>query len=142
MSGFQPGVVLGKLVREPGNTQRGMPQHRGRHTRFLNHAIFKKQSANPAQINIHRPHRPAAQHDAGAGRVIGNVVHDAARILAAPVDQFQRGHHVIRGIQHVEQADVRALQRLAQHKRQFDFHARHDQLVGGNGLPILIEHRV
>ncbi|MOA40848.1 hypothetical protein D3C78_1627570 [compost metagenome] len=106
--GFQPGVVLRKLVRQPRNTQRWMPQHGRRHAGFFDHAILQKQGADPAQINIHRPHRPAAEHDAGAGRVIGNVVHDAARILAAPVDQFQRGHHVIRGIQHVEQAHIRA----------------------------------
>ena len=58
------------------------------------------------------------------------------------VENFQRGHHEVGGVEHVEHGAVRARQPLLHDERQFGFDARGDEAVGGHEAAIGKEHVV
>ena len=58
-----------------------MIEHAGGKPGFLELAVREAQRADPAQVGVLGPDRPAAEHDAGIGRVVGDGVEDLARRL-------------------------------------------------------------
>src|SRR5690348_15847839 len=54
-----------QAIGEPGDAARWMIEHTGGEAGLLDRAVARDDGALPAQIGIERPHRPAAQHDAG-----------------------------------------------------------------------------
>ncbi len=90
-----------------------MVEHAGGKAGFFQLAVAIAQRADPAQVGIQRPHRAAAQHDAGIGRVVGDGIEDLARRFGLRIDpldpgveDFQRRHHEIGGVEHVEHRAV------------------------------------
>src|SRR5690606_30533114 len=95
---------------------------------------------DPAQVDVHGPDYAAAQHNGGGCRVVGNVVDDAARILASAVDQFEGGLHIFRGVEHIEQGYARSLQGFGQYEGQLDLYAGHDAPPGVDRVAVVVEH--
>ena len=116
--------MLAELVGEPGDAERRMAEHAGGDAGLLDLGILVHDAADPAQVDVHRTDRPAADHDAGRGAVVGDGVEDLARVLQARVDDLDRRHHVFGRAQHVRQADARALQLLAEDEGQLDLDPR------------------
>src|SRR5882757_4922763 len=65
MAGLERDAVLAELVGKPGHAQGRMTEHAGRHAGLLDFRILVHDAADPAQIDVERPDRPAADHDAG-----------------------------------------------------------------------------
>ena len=101
-----------------------MAEHAGGKPGLLDLGIAVHDAADPAQVDVHRPDRPAAQRDAGGGAVVGDGVDDLARILQTGVDDLDRRDHVFGGAQHVGQADARPLQPLAHDEGELDLDPR------------------
>src|SRR6185295_7716755 len=60
MTGLHRRAERAELVGEPGHAHRRMTEDAGCHTRLLDLRIDIHDAADPAQIDVHRPHRPAA----------------------------------------------------------------------------------
>src|SRR5712691_8010963 len=86
MAGLERDAVGAELVGEPGNAERGMAEHAGGDAGLLDLGILVHDAADPAQVHVERADRPAADHDAGGGAVVGDGVEDLARIHDAGVD--------------------------------------------------------
>src|SRR5215831_13601206 len=114
MAGLERHAVAAELVGEPGDAEGRMAEHAGRDAGLLDLRILVHDAADPAQVDLERPDRPPADHDAGGGAVVGHRVEDLALVLDARVDDLDRRYHAFGGAQHVGQADARALQRLAE----------------------------
>jgi hypothetical protein len=107
-----------------------MVQHAGGKSGLFQLAVAKAERADPAQIGFERPDRPAAEHDAGVRSVVGDSVVDLARRLGGGIDafdarvqDFQRRHHEIGRIQHVEHGAIRSRQTLGHHEGKLRFDA-------------------
>jgi hypothetical protein len=61
-----------------------MAEHAGGDAGLLD-LRFCHDAGDPAQVDVHRPDRPAADHDAGGGAVVRSV-EDLARVLQARID--------------------------------------------------------
>src|SRR5690349_2433927 len=101
------------LAREPGHGGRGMVEYAGRKARLFLLTVTIAQRADPAQVRIERADRPAAEHNAGVGRVVGDGVKNLARRLGPRVDalhpcveNLQRRDDKIRRVEHIEQGAV------------------------------------
>src|SRR5262245_25518857 len=121
---LQRDAVRAELVGEPGDTQRRMAEHTGGHTGLLDLGVAVHDAADPAQVDVHRSDRPAADHDAGGGAVVGDGVKNLARVLDARVDDLDGRNHVFGRAQHIGQPDAGAFQRLAEHEGELDLHPR------------------
>src|SRR6266568_9590379 len=104
---------FGALVGEPGHACGGMVEYAGSKPGFLELAVAKAQRADPAQVGILRTDRAAAEHDAGVCGVVGDGVEDFSRRLGLRIDpldpcveNLQRRHHEVGGIEHVEHRAV------------------------------------
>src|SRR5580704_5804693 len=53
---------LAELVGEPGDAKRRMAEHAGGDAGLLDLGVAIHDAADPAQIDVHRPDRPAADH--------------------------------------------------------------------------------
>src|ERR1700693_4979379 len=69
------------LVAEPGAAERRMPKHAAAQAGLLDLGIAVHDAADPAQIDIERTDRPAADHDTRRGAIVGNRVENLARAL-------------------------------------------------------------
>jgi hypothetical protein len=101
---FQRFAVRRDLVGQPGHAGGRVVQHRGGQAGFLDHAVLEQHGADPAQVHVHRPHRPAAQHDAGVGGEVADGVEHlahglgvAVELLDARVDDLDRRRDVVGG---------------------------------------------
>ena len=101
-----------------------MAEHAGGDAGLLDLGIAIHDAADPAQIDVERADRPAADRDAGGGAVVGDGVENLARVLQARVDDFDRRHDVFGGAQHLGQADAGAAQPLAQDEGELDLDTR------------------
>jgi hypothetical protein len=101
-----------------------MAEHTGGKPRLLDFGILVHHAADPAQIDVHRPDRPATKGNAGGGAIVGNGIDDLAHILQTRIDDFDRRHDIFRGAQHVGDADARPDQPLAHDESEFDLNAR------------------
>ena len=124
MAGLHRRAERAELVGKPRHAHRRMAEHAGGDAGLLDLGVAVHDAADPAQIDVHRPHRPAAHDDAGGGAVVGHRVENLARVLHAGVDDLERRHHVVGRRQHVGQADARAHQLLAEHEGELDLDAR------------------
>ena len=106
MTRLERHAVLAELVGEPGDAERGMPEHAGGDAGLLDLRIAVHDAADPAQIDSERPDRPAADDDAGSGAVVGNGVENLARILQSRIDDLERRHDIFGGAQHIGQPDA------------------------------------
>src|SRR5882724_9397062 len=115
LSGFERQSIGRDLVGEPGHRRGGMIEDAGRKPGLFELAVAETQRADPAQVSIHRPYRPAAEHDAGIRRVVGDGVENLPRRLGLRIDAFdpsvqnlQRRHHEVGGVEHVKHRAVRS----------------------------------
>ena len=69
MAGLERDAMLAELVGEPGDAQRRMAEHAGGDAGLLDLRIAVHDAADPAQIDVERPHRPSADDNADGGRV-------------------------------------------------------------------------
>src|SRR5690606_17772996 len=127
---------------EPGDAHRGMAENAGRHAGLLDIGVAIHDAADPPEIDVHGPDRATADHQAGRSAAVGHGGASLARVLHARVDDLDCGHHVLRGAQHVEQADAGALERLAEHEHELELHARHDVAFEGHFGAVLDDHVV
>ncbi|CDL46834.1 AraC family regulatory protein [Klebsiella pneumoniae ISC21] len=116
---------------------------------LFNYAVAIKQGGDPAQVELVRFNRPAAEDHPGVGGVVGDGVEHFARtlgfrvdVVAARVDKLQRRDNVVGGVVDIKQRTVRAAQRFGQHEGQLDFDTRNDKAVGGNIAAVVEEHIV
>ena len=114
MAGLEPHTQRAELVGEPGDAERGMAEHAGGDAGLLDLGIAIHDAADPAQVDIERPDRPAADDDAGRRPVVGDGVEDLARVLQARIDDLDRRHHILGRAQHVGEAHAGAAQRPAE----------------------------
>src|SRR4051794_10083240 len=121
---LQRDAVLTQLIGEPRDAHRWMAEHAGGHTRFLDLGIAHHDAADPAQIDIHRTDRTAADHDAGGSAVVRDRVEDLARVDEPRVDDLDRRNDVLGRAQHIGQADAWTFQLLAKDERELDLDAR------------------
>ena len=124
MAGLERVAKLANLVGEPGNAERRMAEHAGGETRLLDFGILVHDAADPAQVDIQRTDRTAAERDAGGGAVVGHRVDDLARIGEPRINDLDRRDHIFGGAQHVGEADARPFKPLAHDEGQFDLDAR------------------
>jgi hypothetical protein len=124
MAGLQRHAVEPQLVGEPGDAQCRMAQNAGGDAGLLDLGILVHDAADPAQVDVHRPDRAAADGDAGGGAVVGDGIADLARVLQTRIDDLDGRHHVFGGTQHVEEADSRTFQRFAEDEGQLDLDPR------------------
>src|SRR4029077_6602477 len=97
---------------------------------------------DPAQVDVERTDRPAADHDTGGGAVIGDRVENLARVLQPRIDDLDRRHDIFGGAQYIGEPDARAAQWLAKHEGQFDFDARHAIILMRNAGAVGDHHAV
>src|SRR6201981_2760576 len=90
-------AVLAELIGKPGDAERRMAEHAGSDAGLLDLRIAIHDAADPAQIDIERTDRPAADHDAGGSAVVGNGVENLARVLQARIDDFDFWHAIFGG---------------------------------------------
>ena len=109
VAGFERVAVRTDLVGEPGDAERRMAEHAGGEPRLLDLGILVHDAADPAQVDVHRADRAAAERNARGGAVIGHGIDDSARVLDARIDDLDRRYHVFGGAQHVGEADAGAL---------------------------------
>src|SRR5262249_3167256 len=109
-------AVLAELIGKPSEAKRRVAEHAGGDAGLLDLGIAVHDAADPAQVDIERTDRPAANHDAGGGAVVGDSIENLARILQARIDDLDRRHDIFCGAQHVGQADAGAAQRFAEYK--------------------------
>ena len=95
MAGLEPHTQRAELVGEPGDAERRMAEHAGGDAGLLDLGVAIHDAADPAQVDIERPDRPAADDDAGRRPVVGHGVEDLARVLQARIDDLDRRHHVL-----------------------------------------------
>src|SRR5215510_2071709 len=138
---LQRDAVRAELVGEPGDTQRRMAEHPGGHTGLLDLGVAVHDAADPAQVDLHGSDRPAADHDAGGGAIVGDGVKNLARVLDARVDDLDGRNHVFGRAQHIGQPDAGAFQRLAEHEGQLDLHPR-PAVIGVLNLGTVGDHHV
>ncbi len=126
-----------------------MIEHAGGETRLFQLAVTIAQRADPAQVGLQRAQRPAAEHDAGIGCIVGDGIKNLSRRFCHGIDpldpgvqNFQRRHHKIRRVEHVEQGAVRPRQPLSHNERQLRFHARADKTVRRHQAAIGKKHVV
>ena len=100
---------LPSLLASQATPERRMAEHAGGDAGLLDLGILVHDAADPAQVDVQRADRPAADHDAGGGAVVRDRVEDLARVLQARIDDLDRRHDIFGRAQHVGQADARAL---------------------------------
>src|SRR4051794_332238 len=149
LAGFQRQAVGRDLVGEPGYRRRGMVEHAGGKPGFFQLAVTIAQRADPAQVGIPGANRAAAKHDAGVGRIVGDGVKDLSggfglRVdpFDAGIEDFQRRHHEIGGIEHVEHRAAWPGEPLLHDKGKFRLHARGYEALGRHQPAICKEHIV
>src|SRR6185312_6378040 len=76
LPGFQRQPVRRDLVGEPGHGGGGMVENAGRKPGLLELAVAEAERADPAEVGVHRPDRPAAEHDARIRGIVGDGVKD------------------------------------------------------------------
>ena len=101
-----------------------MAEHAGGDAGLLDLGIAVHDAADPAQVDVERADRPAADDDAGGGAVVGYGVENLARILQPRIDDLDRRHDIFGGAQHVRQPDAGAAQRLAENEGELDLDPR------------------
>jgi hypothetical protein len=113
-----------------------MIEHAGGKPGFLQLTVTIAQGADPAQVRFQRLQRPTAQHDAGVGRVVGDGIEDLSGRLCRRIDplnscveDFQRRHHEIRRVEHVERRAAGTRKPRLHHERQFGFNPCADEAV-------------
>src|SRR6202161_2791022 len=129
VAGLQRDAVLAELVGEPGDAERRMTEHAGGDAGLLDLGIAVHDAADPAQVDVHRPDRPDADHDAGGGALVRYGVEYLARSLQPRIDDFERRHDIFGGAQHVGQADAGALERLAHDEGELDLDAGQAEIL-------------
>ncbi len=144
---FKLHVVWRKFVCQPRHAVRRVVKHACGDASLFNHAVAVEQGGDPAQIQLVGLNRAAAENHASVGGVVGDGVEHFARalgfrvnVVAAGVNQLQRGDDVIRSVIDVEDGAVRAAQRFRQHERQLHFDARDDKAIDGDIAAVMKEH--
>src|SRR5579872_6327025 len=137
------------LVGEPRDGRGGMIEHAGGEPGLFQLAIAIAERTDPAQVGIERPQRPSAEHDAGVRSIVRDGVEDLSRgfclgvdALDSRVENFERRHHELGGIEHVEQGAIRPGQPLAHDEGKLGFDARGDEAVARHEPAIGKEHVV
>src|ERR1700722_1790801 len=110
VAGLERHAVLAELVGEPGDAKRRMAEHAGGDAGLLDLGVAVHDAADPAQVDVHRPDRAAADHNDGGGAVVRHRVEYLARILQPGIDDLERRHDIFGGAQHVGQADAGTLE--------------------------------
>ncbi|KAH2816682.1 hypothetical protein KXV85_004324, partial [Aspergillus fumigatus] len=107
LPGLEGKSVRRDLVGEPRHRRGRMVEHAGGKARLFQLAVTIAQRADPAQVGIERADRPAAEHDAGIGRIVGDGVENLARRpglrvdpLDPRVENLQRRHHEVGRVEH------------------------------------------
>jgi len=137
------------LVGEPRDAVRRVIEHASSQAGFLDRAVPVEHGAGPAQVDLARPHRPAAGDDAGVGREVGDGVEHLARrfrlaveLLDARVDDLDGGHHDLGRGQHVGERRLGAFERPREHERELDLDPGRDEAVDWNVAAGIEEHVV
>src|SRR3954466_13756751 len=60
MPGLERDAVTAQLVGEPSHAERGMAEHAGGNAGLLDLRVLVHDPADPAQVDVERAHRPAA----------------------------------------------------------------------------------
>src|SRR5271167_3243977 len=71
MARLERHAMRAQLVGEPGDAERRMAEHAGGDAGLLDLRVTVHDAADPAQIDVERTDRPAADDDAGGGAVVG-----------------------------------------------------------------------
>src|SRR4051812_16930437 len=149
LSGLERKAERCDLVGEPGNGRGGMIEHAGGKAGLFELAVLETQRTDPSQIGVKRADRPSAEHDAGIRRVIGDGIENLSRRLGLGIDaldprvqNLQRRHHEVGGVEHVEQRAVGACEALAHDEGELGFHPRGDEALRRDQATIGEEHVV
>src|SRR5262249_61270647 len=94
MARLERNPMASELVGEPCDAERGMTEHAGRNASLLDLGILVHDAADPAQVDVERPHRPTAADDAGRRPIVGNRVENLARVLQARIDDLYLVNYV------------------------------------------------
>src|SRR5262249_21138259 len=113
MTGLERDAVAGELVGEPGYPERGMPEHASGHSGLLDLGILVHDAADPAQVDVKRTNRAAADDNSGGCTIIRNRIEDLARVLQPRVDDLYCRYHVFGRAQHLGKTDTGPFEGLA-----------------------------
>src|SRR5262249_43946979 len=94
MARLERNAVASELIGEPCYAEPGMTEHAGRNAGLLDLGILVHDAADPAQVDVERADRPAADDDAGRRSIVGDRVENLARVLQARIDDLDRGNDV------------------------------------------------
>src|SRR6516225_12501938 len=67
-------AVLAELIGKPSDAERRMTEHARGDAGLLDFGVAIHDAADPAQVDIERADRPAADHDAGGGAVVRDSI--------------------------------------------------------------------
>src|SRR6516164_1066176 len=81
MADLERDAMLAEFVGEPCHAQSRMAEHAGGDAGLLDLGIAVHNAADPAQVDVERTDRTAADHDAGGGAVVGDSIENLARVL-------------------------------------------------------------
>src|SRR5665213_1739672 len=121
---LERGADLAQFVGEPGDAKRRMAEHAGGKPGLLDLGIAVHDAADPAQVDVERPDRAAAERDAGGGAIVGHRVADLALILDARIDDLDRRDDIFGGAQDFGEADTGPEQALAHDEAKLNLDAR------------------
>src|SRR5699024_8818350 len=103
ITGAEPVVVGGELVREPGHAGGGVVEHGGGDPGFLDGLVPIEQRGDPAQVNVVWPGGVSPIHHRAHCRVVTDRVDDRAPLKFDPRGKdLQGGNHVFGRSHHVE----------------------------------------
>src|SRR5262245_10821726 len=106
-----------------------MAEHAGGDAGLLDLGVLVHDAADPAQVDVHRADRTAADRDAGGSAVVGDGVEDLALILDTGIDDLDRRHDIFGGAQYLGQADAGPPERLAEHEGELDLDPRPAEIL-------------
>src|SRR5665213_1134450 len=137
------------LVGEPRHAGGGMVEYAGGKPGLFQLAVAIAQRADPAQVGVQRTDWTSAEHDAGVRSVVGNRVEYLAGRLGLRIDaldpgveDFQRRHHEIGRVEHVEHGAARTCQALLHDEGELGFDPRADKAIRRHQPAIGEEHVV
>lgn len=126
-----------------------MVEHTGRKSRFLDHRIARDDRPHPAHVDRIGAHGAAAEDEAAIGGIVGDRIDEDARLLCfriraddPAVENFQRRHDIIRGVQDLDDVDPRAFEPGFHDERDLRFDPWLDEAIGGYACAVVEQHVV
>src|SRR5215469_11775376 len=148
-AGIETLAKRSELIGEPRDAVGGVVQHRRSDAGFLKHAVSIAERTDPAQVDVERANRAAANYQRRIGRIVCDGVDHAPRRLGlwvippgAQIHDLERGYYILSRIENLENRAVGPFERLAQNKSKFVLEHRRNKPMDRYLCSVLIKHVV